>query len=125
MAEDRIGILLAIDSPIMRLGTQMAISKEKDMDIVGEVGRNNFSLSADVHPNTVLLMAVTSREDQGLLMQLRQTFPEIPIVVLAEYEDDGLFQAAPNGVRVFLSKRVTEEQMVEVIRNVSIGERLG
>jgi len=125
MAEDRIGILLAIDSPIMRLGTQMAISKEKDMDIVGEVGRNNFSLSADVHPNTVLLMAVTSREDQGLLMQLRQTFPEIPIVVLAEYEDDGLFQATPNGVRVFLSKRVTEEQMVEVIRNVSIGERLG
>ena len=124
MAEDRIGILLAIDSPIMRLGTQMAISKEKDMDIVGEVGRNNFSLSADVHPNTVLLMAVTSREDQGLLMQLRQTFPEIPIVVLAEYEDDGLFQAVPNGVRVFLGKGVTEEQMVEVIRNVSKGERV-
>ncbi len=122
---EKVGVVLAIDSPITRRGAFLIISKQEDMEVVGETGENTFSLAGHVPPKTVLLRAMPVRGNFGVVNQLREVSPEVSIVALAEYEDDeGLFQAVAAGARAFVTKQITGEQLMDVLRRVYNGECL-
>ena len=125
--EQKIGVFLVAESLIVRLGALLLISQQEDIEVVGETGSADeaFSITGDITPETVVLHVIPPQGSFELTFRLREVLPEIPVIVLAEYEDDdGLFQAIKAGASAFITKESTKEKIFETIRRVAHGERL-
>lgn len=125
--EQRITIFLIAASPVVRQGILSAIAKNKDMEVVGQVGSSDesFSITGDIKPRTVALLSLTPKSSFQIVYQLKEVSPDITVIVLAEYyDDDSLFQAILAGASAFITTRSTSKELMETIRRVYRGERL-
>jgi DNA-binding NarL/FixJ family response regulator len=121
-----IRILLIDDYPIMRFGLMQLINQESDLVVCGEVGDDQQALRAAVHlqPSLILVgLALHGHQGLGLLKQMQEHAPSIPILVLSN-SDETLFaiRALQTGVRGYIPKRTTTDAILSAIRRILRGE---
>lgn len=124
--EKKIKILIADDHPIFRKGLRQAIENDKSLIIVGEAdnGLDAYQLIASMKPDVVVLdieMPVLSGLEVASRVQ-KEHFP-VEIVFLTMYKDEDMFnEAMDRGVKGYVLKENTVEDIVSCIKTVAKGK---
>jgi two-component system, NarL family, response regulator LiaR len=121
-----IRILLADDHVMLRQGTAEILSKEADIEVVGEAdnGQQAIDLTLRLRPNIVVMdvrMPVLSGIEAT--RRIRETMPEVQVLVLTAYDDDQyIFSLLQAGASGYLLKTAPVNELVKAIRLVKSGE---
>lgn len=121
-----IRVMLIDDHPVVRRGLRSLLSQYPDMEVVGESdgGPDVMQVVNEARPDIILLdIRLADRNGLRLAKTLRQTHPQLRIIVLTSYEDkDYLLQAVQAGIRGYLLKSASAEFLAQAIRDVRAGE---
>jgi len=125
---EKVRILLVDDHALFRVGMRNILEREDDFDIVGEAedGRTAFDAAVDLSPD-IILMDLSLPAPGGIeaTQRIKRELPATGIIVLASNEDeDDLFSAIRSGAAAFILKDVGPDDLVTIIRRVSLGEFL-
>jgi len=123
----RLRVLIADDHPVVRQGLKQMLAAEPDLAVVGEAknGQEVIELSRD-HAWDVAIVDYNMPGKAGieLIKELRQRFPERPVLVLSMYpEDRYAVRALKAGAAGYLTKESAPEELVTAIRKVARGGR--
>ena len=125
---ERVRILIVDDHALFRVGIRGILQQEPDLEIVAEADDPRSALDAAFSTNPdVILMDLSLPAPGGIetTQRIRRELPATAIVVLAADEDeDALFEAIRAGAAAFVLKDIAPEDLVMVIRRVSVGEFL-
>jgi two-component system NarL family response regulator len=126
-AAEQIGVLIADDHFVVRMGLSALIGTQPDMRVVGEAsdGRQAVALFREQHPE-VTLMDLRMPEMGGVeaITRIRSEFPDARIVVLTTYDgDEDIYRAFQAGARAYLLKDMHRDELLEAIRAVHRGQR--
>jgi two-component system response regulator DegU len=98
----------------------------EDIVIIGTTGINNDVLkSIDNLPPDVALLDLDGPSEEALELarKIRQRSPNIGVIVLTSNPDDNqLFLALKAQAVAYMSKEITGEQLIEIVRRVKRGE---
>jgi len=126
--EEQIRILIVDDHVLFRVGIAQILSKEDDIEVVGEAedSRSAMEAALDVSPNIILMdLSLPSPGGIETTQRIKRELPSVSIIVLAVQEDeDALFDAIKAGAAAFILKDVSPDDLVNIIRRVSNGEYL-
>ena len=128
VAADRIRILIVDDHALFRVGISNILSRERDLDVVGEAqdGRSALEMAGMTSP-TIVLMDLSLPAPGGLetTQRIRREYPAVAVIVMAQDEDEeSLFASIKAGAAAFVIKDISPEDLIHVIRRVSQGEFL-
>lgn len=128
LGEERVRILIVDDHVLFRVGIAQILSKEPDLDVVGEAedARSAVDTALDTSPNIVLMdLSLPSPGGIETTQRIKRELPSTSVIVLASAEDDdSLFDAIKAGAAAFILKDVGPDDLVNIIRRVSNGEYL-
>ena len=125
---ETISVFLVDTNVLFRHGAYLALAKYKDIEVLGEadITKDTMELIEQFSPN-VVLVDVNMPQFNGLDLtrQITQRCPEILVVVLSPHEDENqLFQSIKSGAVAYISKNVSAEELVNIIRRVARGEHV-
>ena len=122
---NRIRVLLADDHPLIIAGIRRTLERVDDIDVVGEAhsGPELLQLIERRSPSIVLMdlrmPGVTGAE---CIEQIRQTWPEIKVVVLSASEDRPSIDSALHaGASAYVLKSAAAVDVASVLRQASNG----
>ena len=124
-ADKAIKVLLVDDHTILRQGIHALLSREPDIEVVGEAsdGLEALDQVARLEPQVVIMDLVMPHMN-GLeaTRQIRERHPDVRILILSMYDDDEyvreIIQAGASG---YVLKRVATEDLVKAIHEVHQG----
>ncbi len=119
-------LLIVDDHDLVREGMRAMLSKEPDLEVVGEAenGREALELCRKLRPD-VVLMDVRMPEMDGLeaTRALKEESPETIVLVVTTHEkQDYLLEAIRAGAAGYVLKEAPRRQLVGAIRGVLEGE---
>src|SRR5690349_3385241 len=122
-----IRILIADDHPVFRFGLRALLNAMPDTEVVGEVttGEDVIALAGSVRPD-VILMDINMPGVNGIeaTRRIRETNPEIRILMVTMLEDDSVFAAMRAGARGYVVKGAEPAEVLRAIRAVADGEAI-
>lgn len=120
-----IRVLIADDHHLIRQGLRDLLSKEPDIQIVGEAMDGQDAMETIRRVRTdVIVMDVEMPGTGGIeaTRRIRASFSEIQVVMLSMHSDPGLIRKAmDNGARGYVLKKSASEELVKAIRTVCRG----
>lgn len=123
---DKIQVLLVSQQSLFRHGIEHSLSSMADVEISGVAEINADVLSTiDALPPDVALVDIDGPSDEGLALarNIKQRSPSIGVIVLTSSPNDTqLFQVLKAQAGAYLSKEITADQLVDIVRRVSRGE---
>src|SRR5690242_2404090 len=124
----KIRVLIADDHPVVREGLAAMLSREPDIDVVGEAqdGQEAVDRAGTLQPN-VILMDLMMPKVGGVdaIRLIRERHPGVQTIVLTTYgDDDSIFQGIAAGARGYLLKDAPRDELFRAIRAVARGESL-
>lgn len=121
-------ILIADDHLIIRQGLRLILETEDDFTLVGEAadGAEALQLCAELHPEVVLMdLRMPGMDGITAIEKLRQTQPEIAVVILTTFnEDDLMLRGLRAGAKGFLLKDTDRQALFDTLRAAAHGETL-
>ena len=124
---NKIGILLADDHSITRMGLAMLLSGEPDMKVVGEAnnGRDAVRLARALKPDVVIMDLVMPKMDGvRATAEIRRLLPDTHILVLTTFSgSDDIAHALDAGASGALIKSADDAILITAIRKLAAGER--
>ena len=132
MAEGAITVVLADDNLIVRSGVRALLSREDDVEVVGEAADKAELLAAAdaLHPQVVVsdirMPPTFQREGIDAAKEIRQRHPGTGVVILSQYDDPeyavSLLADGAAGYSYLLKDRLAEgDQLIDAIRAVATG----
>jgi DNA-binding NarL/FixJ family response regulator len=125
-----IGVLVADDQDLVRIGLRALIETEDDMRVVGEAadGLAAVALARRAHPE-IILMDVRMPGVDGIEATRRlaadPSMSATRVIVLTTFElDEYVFDALRHGASGFLTKDTKPAELLRAIRLVAEGEAL-
>jgi DNA-binding NarL/FixJ family response regulator len=122
-----IRILIADDHPVFRFGLRAMLNAMPDTEVVGEVtsGEEAIALAESVRPD-VILMDINMPGLNGIeaTRHIRETNPDIRILMVTMLEDDSVFAAMRSGARGYVVKGAEPAEVLRAIRAVADGEAI-
>ena len=124
----KIRVMITDDHPVVREGLSAMLSREKDIEVVGEAVNGNEAIekARDLKPD-IVLMDLRMPEVDGVeaMRRIRAENSDIKFIVLTTYDNDEyIFQGIEAGARAYLLKDSPREEMFKAIRVVSEGGSL-
>jgi DNA-binding NarL/FixJ family response regulator len=121
-----IRVLIADDHHLFREGLTRILDDEEDIEVVARVRSGEEALASigSYRPDVVVL-DVNMPGIGGIetARRLRQQYPDMGILMLTVSEDrETLFQAVQAGVRGYLLKSSTSDELVDAIYRINRGE---
>lgn len=117
-----IHILIADDHAVFRSGLRVFLEKQSDIVVVGETGTGAETLEAiGTLPVDVLVLDITMPGMPGprIAQEALSKRPSLAVIILTMHEDEYYFQELMRlGVRGYVLKKSTGEELVEAIRQV-------
>lgn len=121
-----IGILIADDHLVVRMGLRSLIDTQPGMTVIGEAANGEEALELyRSHRPDLVLMDLRMPRMNGLeaTLAIRAEFPEAMIIVLTTYDgDENIYRALQAGARGYLLKDVPREEFLAALRLVSSGQ---
>jgi DNA-binding NarL/FixJ family response regulator len=122
-----IRIVIADDHPVFRFGLRALLSAMPDTEVVGEVtsGEEVLTLADSVRPD-VILMDINMPGVNGIeaTRRIRESNPDIRILMVTMLEDDSVFAAMRAGARGYVVKGAEPAEVLRAIRAVADGEAI-
>lgn len=123
---DPIRVLIADDHSLFRRGLISLLNETAEFTVVGEAssGPEAVRLAADLRPD-VVLMDVHMPGGGGVdaVHSLRQTSPNLPVVMLTVSENDAdLLKAIRAGARGYFLKNVESDELFAGLRRAAAGQ---
>jgi DNA-binding NarL/FixJ family response regulator len=122
----RTRVLIAEDQALVRRGTQVLLSMEPDMEVVGQAcdGVEAVSLAMSLRPDVILMDLHMPRQGGvAATREITQALPATQVLVLTTLDDDEtVFAAVRAGAQGYLLKDATEQELLETIRALMRGE---
>jgi DNA-binding NarL/FixJ family response regulator len=123
----KIRILLVDDHFIVRTGLVSLLSTEPNLSVVGEAadGEEAIKQFQLLRPDLVLMdLRMPGKSGHEVTQRIRTLSPTTPILMLSGYEGDADIQAALEaGVRGYVFKSATGEELIPAIHAVAAGRR--
>ncbi|MHB8576963.1 MAG: response regulator [Dehalococcoidia bacterium] len=124
----QIRILIADDHEVVRAGLAAILQTEADLEVVGEAsdGVDALALAEQLRPQVLILdLAMPKLDGVEVIRRLRETAPEIGIVVFTVFDtDERILSALQAGARGYLLKGAPRDEVFTAIRTVSRGGSL-
>jgi DNA-binding NarL/FixJ family response regulator len=121
-----IRVVVADDHPIVRAGLTGILDAADDMAVVGVAadGIEAVDVVERERPDIVLMdMRMPRRTGDEATALLRESAPEVRVIVLTTYEsDDVIVRAIAAGASGYLLKAAPEDELLAGIRAVAAGE---
>jgi len=128
LGEESVRVLIVDDHVLFRVGIAQILSREADLQVVGEAedARSAMDAALETSPNIILMdLSLPSPGGIETTSRIKRELPSVAIIVLAVQEDeDALFDAIKAGAAAFILKDVSPDDLVNIIRRVSNGEYL-
>lgn len=122
----RLRVFIADDHAVLRAGLRMLIDAQPDMQVAGEAedGEEALRQVVRLRPDIALVDISMPRLD-GLeaLQQLRAAAPEVRVLILSMYDDEGyLRRALECGAAGYILKKAADTELMAALRAVARGE---
>jgi DNA-binding NarL/FixJ family response regulator len=122
-----IRILIADDHPVFRFGLRALLNAMPDTQVIGEVtnGTEVIALAGSLQPD-VILMDINMPGVNGIeaTRRVRETNPDIRILMVTMLEDDSVFAAMRAGARGYVVKGAEPAEVLRAIRAVADDEAI-
>lgn len=122
-----IRLLVADDHPIVRQGLVAILNDQPDMTVIAEVDNGQQAIAQyRLHQPDVSILDLNMPEVGGVevIATIRAEFPNAAIIMFSIYEtDEDIYQGFRAGAKAYLLKDTPCQEILEVIRAVSEGER--
>lgn len=120
-------ILIVDDHPIFRAGLKEILSKQKEVEAVGEAenGRKALELARRARWDVVVLdITMPGPDGVEVLQELRRERPRLPVLILSAHPEDQLaLRLLKSGAAGYLTKDKAPEVLFTAIRRVVRGEK--
>ncbi len=120
-----IKVLIADDHPLILAGLRRVLERSNGIDVVGEAesGDQLLQLVARRRPDLVLMdLRMPGASGAECIAQIRESHPEIKIVVLSACEDSAAISGALTaGASAYVLKTLSTLDITSVIRQVTSG----
>jgi two-component system NarL family response regulator len=124
--EDKIRVLVADDHPVVRQGVMANVKPQPDMTVVAEAGDGveALALIKEHSPDVVLLDLRMPRMDGlDVLTELNTSKLASKVIIMTTFEsEEDVHRAMKEGARGYLLKDSTQDEILDAIRRVSLGE---
>jgi DNA-binding NarL/FixJ family response regulator len=118
--------LVSDDHPVVLKGLQSVLSREQDLEVVGEAadGEQALANALALKPDVVLLdISMPCLDGLAVTMALRKHAPRTKVLILSVHTDEGnLFRMIKAGACGYVSKGASPEELLRAIRSVHNGE---
>jgi len=125
-SQDKIRVLIADDHPVVRQGVMANVKPQSDMTVVAEAGDGVEALAMikEHMPDVVLLdLRMPGLDGLDVIAQVNAAKLESKVVIMTTFEsEEDVHRAMKSGARGYLLKDSTQEEILDAIRRVSIGE---
>jgi two-component system, NarL family, response regulator len=122
-----IRLLVADDHPIVRQGLVAILNDQPDMNVVAEVNNGQQAIEQfRIHQPDVAILDLKMPEVGGVeaIDTIRVEFPTAAIIMFSIYEtDEDVYRGLRAGAKAYLLKDTPCQEILEVIRTVSGGQR--
>jgi two-component system, NarL family, response regulator len=122
-----IRLLVADDHPIVRQGLVAILNDQPDMNVVAEVSNGQQAIEQfRIHQPDVTILDLKMPEVGGVeaIDTIRSEFPTAAIIMFSIYEtDEDVYRGLRAGAKAYLLKDTPCQEILEVIRTVSGGQR--
>ena len=123
----KIRIIVVDDHQLFREGIISLLSKNEDLEIVGEASsaEDLYGLLANTNPH-IILIDITMPGINGLeaIEDCRSKFPDVRFIVLTMHaEGQYVVKAVRNGAFGYLIKNADENELIQAIKNVANGKK--
>lgn len=120
-------VLIADDHPIFRAGLKEVLTKDPEIEAVGEAddGHKALALARKERWDVVVLdLTMPGKDGLEVLQELRRERPRLPILVLSAHPEDQLaLRLLRAGAAGYLTKDKAPEVLLTAIRKVLRGEK--
>lgn len=122
----KIRVAVVDDHAVVREGIRLILSRESDIEIVGEAsnGREALDLVQATKPD-VVVMDISMPEMGGTeaTRRLKEAWPEVNVLALTMHEDESyVFELLKAGASGYVLKRAAAQDLVQAIRATGKGE---
>lgn len=128
MREAAIRVLIADDHPIVRAGLVAALTREADIEVVGEAadGERAIALTRERRPDVVLMdLRMPVLDGISAIDMIMREIPGTRILALTSYDGDAdVRRALKAGARGYLLKDMLVTNLVGAVRAVYRGQRV-
>jgi len=121
-----IRVLLVDDQSLLRLGFQMILAAEPDIEVVGEAadGATGISMTSTLHPDVVLMdIRMPGMDGIRATAAITAAAPASKVLILTTFDlDEYVFAGLKAGASGFLLKDAPPAELLTAIRTVAGGE---
>jgi len=122
----KIGVLLIDDHALFRRGVKALLSRQPDIEVVGEAadGLEGIKRCTQLRPDLVLLdLNLPGLSGRDTLALLLEEHPSLPVIMLTVSEESSdLMDCLQRGAEGYLLKNIEIDQLIDGIRRAVRGE---
>lgn len=124
--KSRIKLLLADDHPVVRRGIASCLSRQANLEILGEAadGHDALKKARELAPD-IILMDIDMPQMNGLAVTevLRKELPNIKVLILSMHSNtEYVLRIIQSGARGYVLKEASPEELIKAIEIVNTGE---
>ena len=123
---DTINVVIIEDHALMREGIKAIISRDEKIKVIGESDNvdDGYDVVMDCNPD-ILLLDIALHGSSGLVLakRLLASKPDLLIIIITAYSKiDYILEAVESGVKGYILKESSPENLAEAIEKVYTGE---
>jgi two-component system, NarL family, response regulator len=124
--QTKVRVLVADDHPVVRHGIMANLKPHPDMTVIAEAGDGveALALIKEALPDVVLLDLRMPRMDGlDVLAEMKASRLACKVIIMTTFDsEEDVQRAMKSGARGYLLKDSTQEEILDAIRRVSLGE---
>jgi DNA-binding NarL/FixJ family response regulator len=125
---DKISVLLVDDHALVRRGFRRILEDEADISVKGEAsdGEEAVRLAHQLHPDVIVMdCALPGMNGLAATRKILEQNPKASILMLSMHsEDTWVRQSLEAGARGYMLKNALDEELVNAIRRIAMGEEV-
>jgi len=124
--QDKIRVLVADDHPVVRQGVIANVKPQRDMTVVAEAGDGveALALIKEHLPDVVMLdLRMPGMDGLDVIAEVNTAELQSKVLIMTTFEtEEDVHRAIKAGARGYLLKDSSQEEILDAIRRVSLGE---